>query len=204
MAVRSTAKNSLCFNTQPPEGGWQPQFPFSNSAAVSTHSRPKAAGKHHEHQYRPLASFNTQPPEGGWHIQDYILIYNQTFQHTAARRRLDGYLIPNIEQALVSTHSRPKAAGDFVHLNIRICMVSTHSRPKAAGLSAESCHTHWTVSTHSRPKAAGHTARTYMPRFCVSTHSRPKAAGKTASVSILLIMFQHTAARRRLVLKKSR
>ncbi|WP_083299426.1 hypothetical protein, partial [Neisseria sp. HMSC077D05] len=64
------------FNTQPPEGGW-----------VSTHSRPKAAGRiistdtplymfQHTAARRRLGrpaakcdarkSFNTQPPEGGW------------------------------------------------------------------------------------------------------------------------------------------
>ena len=32
------------FNTQPPEGGWTATIPAANAAAVSTHSRPKAAG----------------------------------------------------------------------------------------------------------------------------------------------------------------
>ena len=35
----------MCFNTQPPEGGWQ--FP--------------------RNQIQAMDSFNTQPPEGGWH-----------------------------------------------------------------------------------------------------------------------------------------
>ena len=76
------------FNTQPPEGGWlqpaatpaNPQ-PFQHTAArrrlgcvrcltatpttVSTHSRPKAAGR-----------------------QIVLLQHNRQFQHTAARRRL--------------------------------------------------------------------------------------------------------------------
>ena len=33
---------------------------------VSTHSRPKAAGKENFDALLNLASFNTQPPEGGW------------------------------------------------------------------------------------------------------------------------------------------
>ena len=55
-----------CFNTQPPEGGWQirPTRPFG------------------------MTCFNTQPPEGGW-------------VGVVAFRDFD----------LVSTHSRPKAAG---------------------------------------------------------------------------------------------
>ena len=55
---------SVCFNTQPPEGGWIFTNVSSWNVIVSTLSRPKAAvfeflgvaGRH---------SFNTQPPEGG-------------------------------------------------------------------------------------------------------------------------------------------
>ena len=36
----------------------------------------------------------------------------------------------------VSTHSRPKAAGDKIWLAALIWRVSTHSRPKAAGIAA--------------------------------------------------------------------
>ena len=56
-------------------------------------------------------SFNTQPPEGGWMIN-----------HTRA-------ILVNI----VSTHSRPKAAGNILKRRIIQPIVSTHSRPKAAG-----------------------------------------------------------------------
>ena len=35
----------LSFNTQPPEGGWRHLLGFSDDDLVSTHSRPKAAGK---------------------------------------------------------------------------------------------------------------------------------------------------------------
>ena len=58
-----------CFNTQPPEGGWGATMNRSVSAsAVSTHSRPKAAG----------CAFNLE-------------IKQFWFQHTAARRRLVGF-----------------------------------------------------------------------------------------------------------------
>ena len=36
----------LCFNTQPPEGGWFKQNIFNVA----------------------YSCFNTQPPEGGWHL----------------------------------------------------------------------------------------------------------------------------------------
>ena len=122
------------------------------------------------------------------------------FQHTAARRRLDVVLVKQNLAAIVSTHSRPKAAGikiEFGHMGF---LVSTHSRPKAAGpikpdttTPAASFNTQppeggWelkntefthatVVSTHSRPKAAGRTVQFFPYRAWVSTHSRPKAAG---------------------------
>ena len=37
-----------------------------NKPAVSTHSRPKAAGDRIPVRVKILKSFNTQPPEGGW------------------------------------------------------------------------------------------------------------------------------------------
>ena len=121
--------------------------------------------------------FNTQPPEGGWIIPGGCI-------DTAPP---------------VSTHSRPKAAGDRVIDEHTVTDVSTHSRPKAAGLTAFFPFNFSPVSTHSRPKAAGaifwlknrqrgfqHTAarrrldkHTCLVHICihVSTHSRPKAAG---------------------------
>ena len=104
-----------CFNTQPPEGGWDAQIGRG----------------------QPLKGFNTQPPEGGWAIpvykrhdnlsvsthsrpkaaeavhQNHVGIVSCRFQHTAARRRLGWPMLcrwtwPGTS---VSTHSRPKAAG---------------------------------------------------------------------------------------------
>ena len=82
------------FNTQPPEGGWYAR-----------------------HRTRPLLqSFNTQPPEGGWAYGKLSMSDAQVlFQHTAARRRLalrGGVMYANV---MVSTHSRPKAAGFALH-----------------------------------------------------------------------------------------
>ena len=78
-------------------------------------------------------SFNTQPPEGGW------------FLKTAT---ISAVLI-------VSTHSRPKAAGSLYFIGFSAIFVSTHSRPKAAGNFYSSFGDKVVVSTHSRPKAAG-------------------------------------------------
>ena len=102
---------TIGFNSQPPEGGWPLEaLPYAATQAVSTHSRPKAAG----HDYTPslptlpvsthsrpkaagLAAkfflpgnvcFNSQPPEGGWAGFLPVALQQSVFQLTAARRRL--------------------------------------------------------------------------------------------------------------------
>ena len=100
-----------CFNSQPPEGGWNPD----------------------RCDTRPIKSFNSQPPEGGWMLNSRFRQTNEVFQLTAARRRLESgtgwtkYILD------VSTHSRPKAAGNLFKMTLEDGTVSTHSRPKAAG-----------------------------------------------------------------------
>ena len=56
------------FNTQPPEGGWEKRTNDYFGGKVSTHSRPKAAGKILCDIWLYRHGFNTQPPEGGWRI----------------------------------------------------------------------------------------------------------------------------------------
>ena len=78
-------------------------------------------------------------------------------------------------------------------------IVSTHSRPKAAGGLPDLPNRNFFVSTHSRPKAAGRYLHSRRHRQAVSTHSRPKAAGSHNSLNATSVLpFQHTAARRRL------
>ena len=105
-------RGTMCsFNTQPPEGGWDTSRQNNKHYQVSTHSRPKAAGRGRLIQHPLWRGFNTQPPEGGWF---------RRHRHRPLRH-------------IVSTHSRPKAAGQLVVLLCRAGYVSTHSRPKAAG-----------------------------------------------------------------------
>ena len=80
-----------------------------------------------------MARFNTQPPEGGWLLQTEPCQKKMLFQHTAARRRLDACSFTQFEPSVVSTHSRPKAAGLMPFFMLFTTKVSTHSRPKAAG-----------------------------------------------------------------------
>ena len=59
------------------------------------------------------ASFNTQPPEGGWYYPCHVGGLIVKFQHTAARRRLAERELRFAAEQIVSTHSRPKAAGPY-------------------------------------------------------------------------------------------
>ena len=62
------------FNTQPPEGGWEALAVYEELVAVSTHSRPKAAGFRDRHFICDGVGFNTQPPEGGWIKSDVLAL----------------------------------------------------------------------------------------------------------------------------------
>ena len=169
----------FCFNTQPPEGGWDCGQLQVWRFQVSTHSRPKAAGSSHFRFAIRDQRFNTQPPEGGWQIFYIAGGGVVLFQHTAARRRLAPLL---------------EISPDILHA------VSTHSRPKAAGFQLQNL-------AHSAPLFQHTAARRRLDTLCrdcgqpaaVSTHSRPKAAGPPRQVPIPQSAFQHTAARRRLV-----
>ena len=143
------------FNTQPPEGGWYISKHINSRLPVSTHSRLKAAGRIRCNMGYQVGRFNTQPPEGGWvplphsktakkkfqhtaarrRLVLNSITFNQTkqFQHTAARRRLAVSSTGGREWEGVSTHSRPKAAGNRHGADGWRRAVSTHSRPKAAG-----------------------------------------------------------------------
>ena len=84
--------------------------------------------------------------------------------------------------AIVSTHSRPKAAARLLPPPYAAYdPVSTHSRPKAAAHRATAVRILHNVSTHSRPKAAAQIEDCIAQAYDVSTHSRPKAAACAAS-----------------------
>ena len=155
------AVGDLCFNTQPPEGGWtlaarssSGRSWFQHTAArrrlawletlsfsigaVSTHSRPKAAGLARNSLLFDWGCFNTQPPEGGWTLS------------------ID---ISNLFNA-VSTHSRPKAAGSISASNGKGIPLFQHTAARRRLAPQPLSYGHpYSVSTHSRPKAAGRSFR---------------------------------------------
>ena len=102
---------------------------------------------------------------------------------------------------LVSTHSRPKAAASGKSGKENKSNVSTHSRPKAAAVLY--CRTTLGQKCFNTQPPEGGCGVTDSPASVgttVSTHSRPKAAAKyRVSCTIAEAVFQHTAARRRLL-----
>ena len=145
--------------------------------------------------------FNTQPPEGGWPVGKIQGRCRSRFQHTAARRRLDRTCSADPMMAFVSTHSRPKAAGNPERLYPSIISRFNTQPPEGGWVIAKGAVVHrgefqhtaarrrlgagaargghrFAVSTHSRPKAAGGQRCVRTLPGDVSTHSRPKAAGK--------------------------
>ena len=62
----------------------------------------------------------------------YFLFLTIMFQHTAARRRLQGGSMRSSDLIKVSTHSRAEAAAPFFFSFFVLFNVSTHSRAEAA------------------------------------------------------------------------
>ena len=178
-AIQDRQCRPVCFNTQPPEGGWL-AFIISQvlNYLVSTHSRPKAAGYGGQHRRLATGGFNTQPPEGGWGFKHFGFSFPCCF-NTQPPEGGWPQNKPLLISLYVSTHSRPKAAG-YKTQRQRNLFVCFNTQPPEGGwlLEVDFFVVVGLVSTHSRPKAAG-TGRCGLEHgvFKVSTHSRPKAAG---------------------------
>ena len=142
------------FNTQPPEGGWLAPCVAGGALSVTTHSRLKAAVSGQKISHTSKSCFNTQPPEGGWTLTDLYKIESVSFNTQPPEGGWD-LLGGGIALGRVSTHSRLKAAVQFVRVSSRCLLVSTHSRLKAAARAINISTNAAIVSTHSRLKAAG-------------------------------------------------
>ena len=99
------------FNTQPPEGGWlnfrlsKPSiWQFQHTAARGRLER-NAAARWSTQRFQHTAARGrlARRPARGFGLV--------MFQHTAARGRLAGAAFARQKVAVVSTHSRPRAAG---------------------------------------------------------------------------------------------
>ena len=145
---------------------------------VSTHSRPKAAG-----------------------LAGRAIEFKEQFQHTAARRRLEGLAgVPGGRAAFQHTAARRRLGKDY-NGNWTVWAFQHTAARRRLGQRNHCRGAYAKVSTHSRPKAAGTAAGTVSHQYRVSTHSRPKAAGYLSIDNYIYKVFQHTAARRRLARK---
>ena len=171
--------NQICFNTQPPEGGWFLSTEFSVTVMQFQHTAAR----------RRLVGIFLK------------LLTVVVFQHTAARRRLGPLHNTPRFATTVSTHSRPKAAGRL-SLCVREYVVFQHTAARRR-LETPACSTLLTTGFNTQPPEGGWFESTatiaitgrfntqppeggwhldfvsiniFMP---VSTHSRPKAAGRT-------------------------
>ncbi len=170
-------------------------------SSVSTHSRPKAAGIVHLYRQCPTDSFNTQPPEGGWTNGQAQASSSSAFQHTAARRRLVKPLSDGLKFVMFQhTAARRRLDGQHQKRHIHHCF---NTQPPEGGwvqiFAVRPCRCH--VSTHSRPKAAG-TLNLKSAVRSTSFNTQPPEGGwlSEQDIKFRVLEFQHTAARRRLVL----
>ena len=176
-----------CFNTQPPEGGW---LSISSTgcagAAVSTHSRLKAAGMDIDLQQTRPVRFNTQPPEGGWVgiSRDFKVTPSFNTQPpeggwlgTHFRKRLrfvrfntqppeGGWLCPFRRCTSRKRFNTQPPEGGW--LPLYPCLRKTgrfNTQPPEGGWDALAKHFGVTrgVSTHSRLKAAGASLKSLAP-----------------------------------------
>ena len=73
-----------CFNTQPPEGGWE-HIPPAYLRLTGFNTQPPEGGwSRWFFTHESPNSFNTQPPEGGWLTAKRNIGAAAVFQHTAA------------------------------------------------------------------------------------------------------------------------
>ena len=123
--------------------------------SVSTHSRLKAAGRPPPPFEMADRRFNTQPPEGGW-IRGYTLKAGREGFNTQPP---EGGWLHQLHRrhfvALVSTHSRLKAAGLNLIEQIPTSLSFNTQPPEGGWFLLGLDDDGGGVSTHSRLKAAG-------------------------------------------------
>ena len=169
------------FNTQPRGGGCRAKWlklhvkMFQHTAA-----RRRLQYDHRRHDLYPL--FQHTAARRRLHTPCHNWIAIMMFQHTAARRRLPNFTSVKAVKILVSTHSRAEAAATFVFSYDHIHN-SFNTQPRGGGCKARKTKANCGQRFNTQPRGGG----------CV----RPVTARESK------VVFQHTAARRRLLLSTS-
>ena len=108
---------------------------------------------------------------------------NERFQHTAARRRLGLTCLDSVnKQGFQHTAARRRLVIATLQ-RLSALIVSTHSRPKAAGRAGQAVGRPAKCFNTQPPEGGWPCKPSWFKRFFVSTHSRPKAAGTTYPVA---------------------
>ena len=145
---------------------------------VSTHSRPKAAA--------PLTG--------------NLLTQNIQFQHTAARRRLQADF-RSLAQSILFQHTAARRRLRPLYGEVVVFTgVSTHSRPKAAALCCF-LRSGRQYCFNTQPPEGGCERINRQQQARESFNTQPPEGGclHSSPNSSISLMFQHTAARRRLL-----
>ena len=144
------------------------------------------------------------------------------FQHTAARRRLDEHSVQNELRVKVSTHSRPKAAGSpsagtvstmrsfntqppeggwTNQVQIGLIALSFNTQPPEGGWVRPShCPLSRSGCFNTQPPEGGWYTSDDLQHVNTCFNTQPPEGGWAVSAHYMswTILFQHTAARRRL------
>ena len=123
-----------CFNTQPPEGGWRlgAAHPAGFRIRSFQHTAARRRLAPSPTPSSPTSGFNTQPPEGGWGIGSkqsscYARFNTQPPEGGWARS------VPRQPQYVGFNTQPPEGGWSETAISVLPEPVSTHSRPKAAG-----------------------------------------------------------------------
>ena len=147
-----------------------------------------------------MFSFNTQPREGGCDCPDSPRYKAIGFQHTAARRRLHKMTILRRHLPHVSTHSRAKAAAHN-HDPHRQQWQRFNTQPREGGCYPNCWYAFYFFCFNTQPREGGCGAyKIFIMPKSSGFNTQPREGGcpfQSIRLSIL-VMFQHTAARRRL------
>ena len=121
--------------------------------AVSTHSRPKAAGISAD-RYLEWVKFQHTAARRRLEKLKVIGFQPVKFQHTAARRRLVSSALGTPRPKAVSTHSRPKAAGKVL-ANCHLFQGGFNTQPPEGGWPLESLPKVMVICFNTQPPEGG-------------------------------------------------
>ena len=167
---------------------------------VSTRSRPKAAGNHGDNAVLFIGVSTRSRPKAAGQQASRSSKKSNPFQHAAARRRLvEKFVGVNLTGLFQHAAARRRLEAIDSGSYPDIVIVSTRSRPKAAGIFKIPRFRRAGVSTRSRPKAAGNILDPSQMSVNRFNTQPPEGGWVRCEVQIdSFLRFQHAAARRRL------